>query len=120
MKPATRPASDGGEDCTHVLNERAGQWNDCPCDDDGVDGRTKRTSGFICGYNDLWRSRNWYQRSVGDSSTAGIGKWTPQLDYTEGGPIGPWDTIPNGQVCHYIIQPLVELYGDCMVVLKVS
>ena len=24
------------------------------------------------------------------------------------------------QVCHYIIQPLVELYGDCMVVLKVS
>jgi hypothetical protein len=24
------------------------------------------------------------------------------------------------EVCHYIIQPLVELYGDCMVVLKVS
>ena len=24
------------------------------------------------------------------------------------------------QVCHYTIQPLVELYGDCMVVLKVS
>jgi hypothetical protein len=24
------------------------------------------------------------------------------------------------EVCHYIIQPLVELYGGCMVVLKVS
>ena len=24
------------------------------------------------------------------------------------------------QVCHYMIQPLVELYGGCMVVLKVS
>jgi hypothetical protein len=24
------------------------------------------------------------------------------------------------EVRHYIIQPLVELYGDCMVVLKVS
>ena len=23
-------------------------------------------------------------------------------------------------VCHYMIQPLVELYGGCMVVLKVS
>jgi hypothetical protein len=25
-----------------------------------------------------------------------------------------------GKVCHYMIQPLVELYGGCMVVLKVS
>jgi hypothetical protein len=24
------------------------------------------------------------------------------------------------QVCHYMIQPLVELYGGCMAVLKVS
>ena len=24
------------------------------------------------------------------------------------------------QVCHYMIQPLVELYGGCMVVLKLS
>jgi hypothetical protein len=24
------------------------------------------------------------------------------------------------QVCHYMTQPLVELYGGCMVVLKVS
>jgi hypothetical protein len=24
------------------------------------------------------------------------------------------------EVCHYMPQPLVELYGDCMVVLKVS
>jgi hypothetical protein len=24
------------------------------------------------------------------------------------------------QACHYMIQPLVELYGGCMVVLKVS
>jgi hypothetical protein len=24
------------------------------------------------------------------------------------------------EVCHYINQPLVELYGGCMVVLKVS
>jgi hypothetical protein len=24
------------------------------------------------------------------------------------------------KVCHYMIQPLVELYGGCMVVLKVS
>jgi hypothetical protein len=24
------------------------------------------------------------------------------------------------EVCHYITQPLVELYGGCMVVLKVS
>ena len=24
------------------------------------------------------------------------------------------------EVCHYMIQPLVELYGGCMVVLKVS
>ena len=24
------------------------------------------------------------------------------------------------QVCHYMIQPLVELYGGCMMVLKVS
>jgi hypothetical protein len=28
--------------------------------------------------------------------------------------------INTGPVCHYIIQPLVELYGGCMVVLKVS
>jgi hypothetical protein len=26
----------------------------------------------------------------------------------------------RGQACHYMIQPLVELYGGCMVVLKVS
>ena len=25
-----------------------------------------------------------------------------------------------GKVCHYMTQPLVELYGDCMVVLKMS
>jgi hypothetical protein len=25
-----------------------------------------------------------------------------------------------GKVCHYMTQPLVELYGGCMVVLKVS
>ena len=24
----------------------------------------------------------------------------------------------EGQVCHYMMQPLVELYGGCMVVLK--
>jgi UDP-glucose 4-epimerase len=24
------------------------------------------------------------------------------------------------KVCHYVFQPLVELYGGCMVVLKVS
>jgi hypothetical protein len=24
------------------------------------------------------------------------------------------------QVCHYMTQPLIELYGDCMLVLKVS
>jgi hypothetical protein len=28
--------------------------------------------------------------------------------------------VDTQQVCHYIIQPLVELYGGCMVVLKVS
>jgi hypothetical protein len=27
---------------------------------------------------------------------------------------------PTAEVCHYMIQPLVELYGGCMVVLKVS
>jgi hypothetical protein len=29
-------------------------------------------------------------------------------------------TLPPLEVCHYMTQPLVELYEDCMVVLKVS
>ena len=29
------------------------------------------------------------------------------------------DETLDGQVCHYMAQPLVELYGGCMVVLKV-
>jgi dimethylaniline monooxygenase (N-oxide forming) len=28
--------------------------------------------------------------------------------------------VPHYLVRHYITQPLIELYGDCMVVLKVS
>ena len=29
-------------------------------------------------------------------------------------------TTAREQVCHYVVQPLVELYGGCMVALKVS
>jgi hypothetical protein len=29
------------------------------------------------------------------------------------------DETLDGKVCHYMTQPLVELYGGCMVVLKV-
>ena len=34
--------------------------------------------------------------------------------------IGEVLAVRVAQVCHYMIQPLVELYGGCMVLLKVS
>ena len=37
------------------------------------------------------------------------------VDWASVGAPQPWP-----KVCHYMIQPLVELYGGCMVVLKVS
>jgi hypothetical protein len=32
----------------------------------------------------------------------------------------PYAQPALNEVCHYMVQPLVELYGGCMVVLKVS
>jgi hypothetical protein len=56
--------------------------------------------------------------------------WCGIMNLREEGLAGRGDGLPvvllerhapgRGRVCHYMTQPLVELYGGCMVVLKVS
>jgi erythromycin esterase-like protein len=47
---------------------------------------------------------------VGDTTATGRGG----VSFTRN------ETWNLGQVCHYMVQPLVEMYEGCMVVLKVS
>ena len=45
---------------------------------------------------------------------------TPEYDEEVLRMIEPWVFEWTHKVCHYMTQPLVELYGGCMLVLKVS
>jgi hypothetical protein len=60
------------------------------------------------------------------ASFEGCERWLGDIRQNLQGPAYPGSVAaheappaPILKVCHYIIQPLVELYGDCMVVVKV-
>jgi hypothetical protein len=71
----------------------------------------------------LWREMNGLDDAQDET------QWKPRHARAGGAPAHNWLTAalvvvaqerPKLEVCHYMTQPLVELYGGCMVVLKVS